>query len=73
MCFLIPEGPITQALRTLVPNTIKGMVFGTGDLKHWVLGPSGNLCMNRTSKEPTFHNLRPSRRQERQVRFISAV
>ena len=37
----IPEGPSTQYLWTLVPNTIKGMVFGTRDLKHWVLGPSG--------------------------------
>ena len=36
-----PEGPCTQHLRTLVPNTIKGMVFGTRDLKYWVLGPSG--------------------------------
>ena len=29
-----PEGPSTQYLRTLVPNTIKGMVFGTRDLKY---------------------------------------
>ena len=26
---------------TPVPNTIKGMVSRTGDLKYWVLGPSG--------------------------------
>ena len=25
----------------LDPNTIKSMVFGTRDLKYWVLGPSG--------------------------------
>ena len=37
-----PEGPSTQYLRTLVPNTIKGMVFGTRDLRYWVLRPSGN-------------------------------
>ena len=35
------EGPSTQYLRTLVPNTIKSMVFGTRDLKYWVFGPSG--------------------------------
>ena len=27
-------------IRTLVPNTIKGVFFGTRDLKYWVLGPS---------------------------------
>ena len=36
-----PEGPSTQYLRPLVPNTIKSMVFGTRVLKCWVLGPSG--------------------------------
>ena len=36
-----PEGPSTQYLRILVPNTIESMVFGTRDLKYWVLGPSG--------------------------------
>ena len=36
-----PEGPSTQHLRTLVPKTIKGMVFGARVLKSWVLGPSG--------------------------------
>ena len=37
------EGPSTQYLRTLVPNTIaiKSMVFGTRNLKYWVLGTSG--------------------------------
>ena len=29
----IPEGPSAQYSRTLVPNTIEGMVFGTTDLK----------------------------------------
>ena len=38
---LDPEGPSTQCLRSLVPNTIKSMVFGTRDLKYCVLGPSG--------------------------------
>ena len=27
--------------RTLVPNTMKSMVFGARDLKYWVLAPSG--------------------------------
>ena len=39
----VPEGPSTQYLRTLVPKTIKGIVCGTRDLKHWVLGLSGYL------------------------------
>ena len=34
------EGPSAEHLRTLVPNTIEGMVFGTRDLKY-LLGPSG--------------------------------
>ena len=37
----IPEGPSTQYLRTMVPNTIKRMAFGTRVLKYWLLGPSG--------------------------------
>ena len=41
----IPEGPSSQYLRTLVPNTIKGMVFGTRVLKYWVLGPSKYINM----------------------------
>ena len=36
-----PEGPSTQYLRFLVPNTIKGMVLGNRDLQHWILGTSG--------------------------------
>ena len=36
-----PEGPSTQYSRAPVPKTSKGMVFGTRDLKCWVLGPSG--------------------------------
>ena len=39
----IPEGPSTHHLRTLVPNTIPLLVFGTRVLKYWVLGPSGYL------------------------------
>ena len=38
---LLPESPSTQNLRTRVPKTIKGMVFGTRVLKCWVRGPSG--------------------------------
>ena len=41
-CFF-PEGPSTQYLRTLVLKTIPLMVFGTRDLKYWVLGPSGGI------------------------------
>ena len=33
-----PECPSTQCLRTLVPNTIKGMVFGPRNLKYWACG-----------------------------------
>ena len=36
-----PEGPSTQYLSSLVPNTIQSMVFGTRSLKYWLLGPSG--------------------------------
>ena len=38
-----PEGPSTQYLRILVPNTIRSMVFGARDLKYWLPGPSGNI------------------------------
>ena len=38
-----PEGPSTQHIRTLVPKTVKGMVFGTRVLEYWVLGPSGSF------------------------------
>ena len=34
-----PEGPSTHHLRFLVPKTVLSMVFGTRDLKYWVLGP----------------------------------
>ena len=37
----IPEGPSTQHLRFLVPQTTLLMVSGTKELKYWVLGPSG--------------------------------
>ena len=38
-----PEGPSTRYLRTLVPNTMKSMVFWnqTPQATHGVLGPSG--------------------------------
>ena len=36
-----PEGPSTEYLRLLFPNTMKSMVFGTRVLEYWVLGPSG--------------------------------
>ena len=41
----IPLKPLSlvfsQDLRFLLPKAIKGMVFGTRNLKHGVLGPSG--------------------------------
>ena len=36
-----PEGPSTQALRTLVPNTIKGMVLEPESLNIGYLDPVG--------------------------------
>ena len=36
-----PEGPSTQYLGILVPETIFLMVFGTMVFKDWVRGPSG--------------------------------
>ena len=38
---LFPEGPSTQYWRTLVPNAIPLMAFGTRVLKRWLLGLSG--------------------------------
>ena len=38
----IPEGPSTQHLRSLVPNTIRAWFWGTRNLKYWVLGLRGN-------------------------------
>ena len=38
----LPEGPRTQCLRTLLPNTIPLMGFGTRDLDYWVLELSGD-------------------------------
>ena len=45
-----PEGPSSQYLRTLVPNTIKGMVFGTRILKDGVLGLSGATMLRQPSQ-----------------------
>ena len=44
--FYFPKGPSTQYSRTLVPNTIQGIVFGTRVLKYWVRGPSGFGYLN---------------------------
>ena len=33
--------PRTQSTRTLVPDTLKGMILGARGLKYWVLGASG--------------------------------
>ena len=38
-----PEGPSTQYLKSLVPNTIESMAFGTRNLKYWLLGSSGSV------------------------------
>ena len=35
-----PKGPYTARLKTLVPKTVPGMVFGTRVLKWAVYGPS---------------------------------
>ena len=47
---VFPEGPSTQYLWLLGPKAISLMVSGTGDLTHWVLGPSGFeiLPLNQT-------------------------
>ena len=45
-----PEGPSTQYLRILVLNTTESMVFGTKDLKYWLLGPSEKVMMS-TSRD----------------------
>ena len=42
-----PQGPRTQCVRPLFPKTIKSMVFGTGVLRYWVLGPSGHTARSR--------------------------
>ena len=34
-----PEGPSSQYLRLLAPNTISLMAFGTRGLKYWIRGP----------------------------------
>ena len=44
----LSEGRSTKCLRTLVPNTIKSMVFGTRDLKYLVLGPLGFCTKTRS-------------------------
>ena len=55
----VPEGPSTQHLRTLVPNTMSLMMaFGTRVLKHWALGPSGSGF--HTKPRPTIRSWRPS-------------
>ena len=53
----LAEGPSTQYVyvRTLVPNTIKTMVFGTRDLNYWVLGPSGPSFALMPSVQVVLH------------------
>ena len=38
---ILPKDPYTAHVRTLVPKTIPGMVFGTRVLKRAVYGPFG--------------------------------
>ena len=47
---LHPESPSTRYLRLLVPETVLSMVFGTRQLKSWLLGPSGY----RITADPTL-------------------
>ena len=42
-----PRGSKYQTLRSLVPNTIEGVVFGTRNPECWILGPSGEGLLNR--------------------------
>ena len=49
------QGPSTQYSRTLVPNTFKGMVFGTRVLKYWLLGPSGFARTPESDKDQGAH------------------
>ena len=55
--FSFPEGPKTQYLRSLVPNTIQGMAFGTRDLKYWVLEPSKFLSFVLRSEDGHIQKL----------------
>ena len=48
----VPEGPSTQYERTLVPKTMKSIVFGTRNLKYWLLGPSGSSIETSTDSGP---------------------
>ena len=46
-CATYPEGPSTQDLRSLVPNTIKVVVFETRNFKYRVPGPAGIMLGSR--------------------------
>ena len=37
----MPRVQVPKILRTLVPNTMRGMVLGARALQYWVLGPFG--------------------------------
>ena len=56
-----PEGASTQDLRSLVPNTIEGMVLETRSLKYWVLGPSTSqgLTKIQSSASPSRLEAQP--------------
>ena len=60
------KGPSTQSLRSLVPNTIKSMVFETRNLKCWVLGPSGLVVEPNTPSRRTLDSpsVQPSIRSQ---------
>ena len=62
-----PEGPSTQYLSCLVPNTIKSMVSGSKSPKYWVLGPSEKLferaCVWVPNEKQTVRQSDPPDRQ----------
>ena len=48
----IPRGYRTQYLRSLIPKTIQGIVFGARVPKYWVLGGSGKPKQGTTLEGP---------------------
>ena len=54
----------TQYLQILVPKTIKGMVFGSRNLKDWVLGPPGLHIAQPRRRSPAGTRRSRARRPE---------
>ena len=42
----------TRMVGLLIPKSIPLILFGTRDLKYWILGPSGPWCQNYTACPP---------------------